>query len=153
MSTIATAVAALVTTLTNANPGVLVIDGPPTTELPNDYVAVDISDSGPATQGTQDWAALGNRRKQEDYTIRCEASSWSGNTGAGSGDYGMSGPRARAWQLFDACEAAIRADPTLGGVTGLRQAQVTEFDGTATQTPKGPVYTVGFHVHVSITRI
>lgn len=123
-----------------------IIDGQPTTSTPVDYVAVGIADGdSPSVDGSQDWSQIGMQRRKEDYTIRCEASSWSGGGSTKE-------RRDRAFALFAACEAAVRADPTLGA--SVIQAAVGDtFSVIQAQTTQGPVCTVNFTVHVQITRM
>lgn len=123
-----------------------IIDGQPTTQTPIDYVAVGIADGdNPSVDGSQDWSQTGMQRRKEDYTIRCEVSSWSGSGTTKE-------RRDQAFALFAACEAALRADPTLNA--SVIQAEIAaDFSVIQTRTKKGPVCTINFTVHVQITRM
>lgn len=144
-STIPAAINAL--TVMFAAAGVAVFDGVIPTNPPDEYVGVAIADpDNPSVEGTQDWAALGNRRKAEDYAVRCEASSW-------SGDGTMAARRARTFALLAACEAAVVADPSLQGALVSGDAWIGTVSMIAWDSPKGPVATLNFSVHCTRTRI
>lgn len=92
-----------------------VFDGFPRRVIDNlDFVAVG-GKSEPVADGTQAAAVLGNRRRDETYTVRVYCSS-----SRGTQDQKVT--RDRAFALMAAAEDAIRADPTLGG--RVKSAQV-----------------------------
>src|SRR5262249_2988984 len=99
-----------------------VMDGPPITDLPANYVLVGYNaafagqgftgTSGLAIEGSRALSDLGNRQFGEVFTTWCEAS-----TVGGDGDPGaLSRQRRYTGQVVAAMWATIEADPTLGGV-------------------------------------
>jgi hypothetical protein len=118
--------------------GVEVIDGPPV-ESPG---AVDLvmvgHDYGPDSDAEitveQEWADLACTRRTERGAVPCSVLSQ-------TGDVDVPGRRARVLQLLAACEAALRADLSLGGVVRVAQLesagahQFTNDKGTAVVVP------------------
>jgi hypothetical protein len=99
----------------------------PITDL--DLVAVGGKDE-PTADGTQDAVVLGNRRRDERYTLRVYCSS-----SRGTADQKVT--RDRAFALMAAAEDGLRADSTLGGrvmsaqVGGRIALQQTDADTAA----------------------
>lgn len=92
-----------------------VFDGFPRRPIDNlDFVAVG-GKAEPVADGTQDAAALGNRRRNETYTIRVYCSS-----SRGTADQKVT--RDRVFALMAAVEKAVRDNVNLG-ITGV-EAQV-----------------------------
>lgn len=61
-----------------------------------------------AVIGSQQWAFLGHTTRDETFTVHCSAVAWNGDTNALAAVDGV-------YALMGAIEAAIVADPTLGG--------------------------------------
>jgi hypothetical protein len=134
---------------------VLVIDGPPVTELPDNYVTVGYSGAfagsgftgttGLAVEGGWGQSTVGNRMPFEQPEIQCEASTYSGDSDPGS----MSRQRLRTRALLDACGGAVAADPTLGGlVTGPGYAALLRFRWLMDQARDGASCTIQFSVGI-----
>lgn len=68
-----------------------------------------LNDDDQAVTSTQDWAQMGNRRKEEVGTIKCVVAAWSGDTTT-------VGRRLQVANILSDAEAAHRADITLGNV-------------------------------------
>ncbi|MGW9437935.1 hypothetical protein [Streptomyces sp. NPDC055607] len=116
--------------------GVLVLDGPPWTNLTGTeriYVGWQPSEA-PAVSLTQDFSAAGARTRDEEFTIHCYAEAWSGSTD-------MQPRRARAFELVAVVEQALRATdtapeaPTLNGT--VLWAHITSGDLAQDQTTEG----------------
>jgi hypothetical protein len=85
-----------------------VFDGFPRRPIDNmDFVAIG-GKAEPVADGTQDAVVLGNRRRDETYTVRVYCSS-----SRGTADQKVT--RDRAFTLMGVVEDALRTDPTLGG--------------------------------------
>ena len=141
-SVIPAAVRAVHDKIAAALPAALVLVGPGGTEDPgtNGMVLVGCSDAdeetyAEAVTGSQHWAQLGGKSRDEQFTVHCVAVSWNGN---GEALTAMDG----AFTLLGAIESAIVADPTLGGVllyavgisaVGLKFA--TDTKGAAAHVP------------------
>lgn len=101
---------AVVTALRNA--GLKVWDGPVITGDYGDavYIGYDGNPEGEfqSTSGTQSWAGLGAKRRNERFTIFCAVVALVGD----SGD--VQGSRENAYALLAGVEDALRADPSLG---------------------------------------
>jgi hypothetical protein len=116
----------LVATFTTALPGVNVYDGPPVTS-PGDADLVIVGhdatpDSTADVTVEQSYVDLACTRRQETGEVVCCVVSQTGDTD-------LNARRSAAFVLLAACEAALVADMTLGGL--VRSAQ---FDrGTARQ--------------------
>lgn len=110
MTTVPAALTALVATAEEALPGVKVGDGPWLQRPDNpDIVAIGLEDpdTARAVEFTADIAGLAS--EQETYTVMCLASSWTGDTD-------MAARRARTDEMVETIRAALKAEPTLGGV-------------------------------------
>jgi hypothetical protein len=115
-SVVPAAVRAIHDAIAAAVPSAVVIVGPGETEDPADagIVFVGVSDADETTYaeavtGSQHWAQLGGKMRDEQFTIHCVAVAWNGNSDALAA---MDGAHA----LMGAVENAIVSDPTLGGV-------------------------------------
>jgi len=103
-------------TLGAATPPVLVLDGPQTNQQyatqilwvgvqnPDD----DPGTASPAAVGAQEWAALGNRARYENFAIYCALQAWSG-----VGD--ITTARNTAFVMMAAVETLVRTNVNLGG--------------------------------------
>lgn len=91
-------------------------DGPTPTDPPAEFILVGSSGDDDEDVATTDreWAPEGNRWIEETGEVVC--SIW-----VQSGDTDLVGRRARQDELFDACEAAVLADPTLGGLCNWKE--------------------------------
>lgn len=109
-------VAALVA---NLPAGTAVIPGPALSH-PNEmsYVNVGCDDSDTlnvysnAVSGAQAWAQLGGGYRDETFTIHCEATAW-------NGDNDCLAAMDAVYALMAGIEAALVADPRLGGASGI----------------------------------
>jgi hypothetical protein len=115
----------LVALFTAALPGVLVADGPQTT-FPTARWAV-VGGDGPvqeeedAARAVQQWNGLGARVRNEQIDVVCAVGSSTGNA-----ETTLKTRRDDAYALLGPVEAALRADPGLGGFTTGGAAAVTE---------------------------
>lgn len=113
-SAIPGAYAAILSILRANLPGVEVVDGPGATDqTDNRYIMVGVSDSESdgfveAISGSQKWAQLGGKFRDETFAIHCSAVGW-------NGDGNQSQAISDAFSLFDAVGNALTSDPTLGG--------------------------------------
>jgi|GEM_PF-5705669 len=123
---------------------VQILDGPPTTELADDYIAVGLSEGGEAVSGYQSPNALGNQRRSEEYAINCQVSSI-------DGDADMAVARARCFVLFAEVEAAIRADGTGSGAVMFADIGATNYSQEQDET--GANATLNFTLSVRLSRI
>lgn len=110
-SRIGAVIDALVSTWTTA--GLTVNDGPPlqaaNTGTDVVYVGWDGGeDNNDAATGTQQWAGLGNRARDEALSVTCYAEATRGETV-------MKPTRDAALALVATCETSLRTDPQLGG--------------------------------------
>lgn len=93
--------------------GVHVFDGPPVTGSPlKDVVFVGYDgdpegDGGQAVEFSQEWSSIGQKAKDETFTVNCAVLAWRGSTA-------VRPVRERAFALLAAVEDALRADPSLG---------------------------------------
>jgi hypothetical protein len=111
--------------------GVVVSDGPPLDGMGSpDFVLVGddgLPDSTAEITVEQEWADLACTRRHETGEVICSALSQTGDTD-------MQARRDRAFALFAACEAAVLADQTLGGVvlsSQLARAGARQFQNSA----------------------
>lgn len=124
-------IAQLVTQL-DAALDVPVFDGPAFgDDARSSWLEVGIGDpndpEGVAATSRMEWRGLGARSRDEEIEIFCAAWAW-------TGDDGLTAPRALAYELAAEAEAALVADPSLGGVAlfggvselTLRQGYSTE---------------------------
>jgi hypothetical protein len=93
--------------------GVKVLDGPVVTGSPlKDVVFVGYDgdpdeDGGLAVEFSQEWASIGQRARDETFTVTCAVLAWRGSTA-------VRPVRVRAFALLAAVEDALRAAPDLG---------------------------------------
>lgn len=128
-------------TLGQANPPVIVYDGPATTADPAPlalHVGVDDTfGEGPATAATSEQTAVGLAQKREEIAvIRCAALAWSGSDDIRT-------LRLAAYGITGAVEDLVRADTTLAtqagaaiarpGVTGMTLQQSNSTTGAWAQ--------------------
>lgn len=117
--------------LPTAVPQVLILDGPPGPNQPDDIIAI-----GTRTEETTTPHALTGDRGPgsllQDMVITCVISCFSGGDSAST-------VRKRAYQLLQAFHDAVNGDPTLGGVCFDAWVSHAEFDVVWEQGAKGPV--------------
>lgn len=112
-STIPSAKAALLGLMQGALTDVRVTWGGPTSE---EDTALEMAHLGNVEQ-TEEWGALGNQRRDEDYDIEVFI------LVRQSGDDEQA-TETRAWAIRELLATALRADPTLGGVLS-KWAEIT----------------------------
>lgn len=134
----------LVATWTTA--GVTVIDGPAiqAANIGTDvvYVGWDGGAGADAARGTQDWASLGNRARDENLSVTCYVE-------ANRGDTTMKPTRDAALAVVTTCEQSLRSDPQLdGALSGPSWAAFAEVVSlTQLQTSDGSRVGVVFTVN------
>lgn len=137
-STVAAVYAALLATFQAALPGVQVVDGrPPDSLVARELVFLgdyDLESGVPVSQP-------GRKSRDERYTVDVVAFAARprGTTAQA---------RQRAEELRSACESALAADVTLGGVAGLLHATWQGGHGEAGQSKEGPYCVVTAQVRV-----
>lgn len=92
--------------------GVKVVDGPIVTNDPLPEAVFVGYDGNPEGDGEavdfrQEWASIGQRAKDETFTVTCAVVVWRGSTE-------VKPIRDRAFALLAAIENSLRADPSLG---------------------------------------
>ncbi|MER7063960.1 hypothetical protein [Streptomyces albidoflavus] len=92
--------------------GVKVVDGPLVTNDPLPQAVFVGYDGDPEGEGqaadmSQEWAAIGQKARDESFTVTCAVAAWKGSTT-------VRPIRLRAFELLAAVEDALRADPALG---------------------------------------
>jgi hypothetical protein len=93
-----------------------------------------------AAEADREWSELGNRWVNESGRVWCSA--W-----ANAGETDIPAVRLRVLATYEACEAALRADATLGGViTGPGLAIVSDYALGYVQTTAGAAVRVVFAV-------
>ncbi len=138
---------ALVSTFTAALPDVGVYDGPPVTSPGDtDWVIVGhdaTPDSIADMTVDQSWVDLACTRRQETGEVVCCVLSQTGDTD-------LQVRRARAFVLLAACETAVAADMTLGGV--VTSAQFARGTARQMQNKLGSAvvasFTVAYRAHI-----
>lgn len=124
-----------------AVPGVKVYDGQPFKLDVPDVIVVGFSPSRPAVdvnQRTSDW----DDGRAETMTVVCLASALRGKPD-------IAPVRARAMEILDAVQAALAADPTLGGL--VERAEIgMDLSVEQAQTDKGAAVTVEFSVAAQV---
>lgn len=124
--------------------GVEVIDGPGATDqTDNRYIMVGVADPDAdgfveAITGSQRWAQLGGKFRDETFSIRCAAVAW-------NGDGNQSQAISDVFSLFDAAGNALVSDPTLGGSI-LYAPGLTEFTVRFIQDKNGVAAELPFAV-------
>lgn len=113
--------------------------GPPMTES-GDFVCVGYADGGPAVTADNEWAALGQQKHEERYSLACLV--W-----CASGDTDMSTRVTTAYALLEDASAALAADYTLG--LTCRIAHVAEHSLTPEQDASGSSVRLAFTVKVA----
>lgn len=140
----------------NGDPAVVeILDGEPITDLPDNYVAVGYSaafaatafagTTGVSVEGSRIHMDIGNRQFGEQFTIDCEASTFTGD----SDPRALSRQRRYTRGVINAMWQTIEADPTLGGVVNAQAyAAVTAFRWLTDRSDNGVSATVSFGVSV-----
>ncbi|UBU10033.1 hypothetical protein [Nonomuraea gerenzanensis] len=120
--------------------GVKVLDGPLVTGSPlKAAICVgfdgDPTGDGQAADFAQAWASIGQKAKDETFTITCTVVVWSGSTA-------VRAARVRAFEVLAAAEDVLRGDPALGqppptisAVTSGALIQVQEGSGMQVRIP------------------
>lgn len=121
----------LVATFTTALPTVAVFDGPPVTSPGDADLVIVGHDATPDSDADmtveQEWADLACSRRHETGEVVCCVVSQTGDTD-------LKARRDRAFVLLAACEAAVLADLSLGGVVMSAQfarASARQFQNSA----------------------
>lgn len=117
--------------------GVQVVDGPPLAYVQADVVALGITTEDNTVDSSVDGAGLRARREQVDVVNLIR--SW-------SGDPNLAARRNRAFELLDAVDAELRADPTVGG--SCARARLAGHTYSAARDEKGTGCFVEFRVRV-----
>jgi len=137
----------LVDTFTAAVPAkVKVFDGPPpTSDVPNDFVAVAYAEDeeASAVDGEAVLSTLGNNWYTETFTVRCQINSF-------TGDDDLRPRRARVAQIYNTLVALVRTDRSLGGLVkppGL--AQISGFAWRQDPYEDGAAVSAVFDVQVT----
>jgi hypothetical protein len=131
-------------TLSGATYNVLVIDGPPLTDLSRNnilFVGAQPSDaSGSLPDGTfaQNWAEIGARARYEISTVSCEL--W-----CRAGDTDLATRRATARILFAAIESALRTNFTQG-ISRVAWCEIQAGSVLQENTNKGSTVAVPFTI-------
>ncbi len=112
-------VPALVSVFTTALSPVVVYSGPkPTADYAQEYLCVAFDPEGAEAVTTeQEISPMGNRWVQEDGTVTCSITCW-------SGDDDFAALLVRADDLLDLADAALVANPTLGVLSSGNFARV-----------------------------
>jgi len=131
---------ALVTTL-SAGTATAVYDGPPlVSDAPTTFVLVGATDEAESVVPIrQDWAGLGHNSRNETGEIPCAVVSQSGDTV-------IKTHRDAVLTILGELEAAIVADPTLGGAVQAGWLLIASGDLTQSQNNQGARVTVNFTV-------
>jgi hypothetical protein len=147
-SRIPAAVDALIASFTAA--GLKVWDGPVVTDdfAPAVFVGYDGNPDGTfeAVTGTQDWAALGAKRRSETFSVICAAVALSGGTATKPG-------RDAVYALLDIVGTTLRADPSLGLGTPPFVAELKPVALFTEPTSNGLQCRWVFTIDISISRV
>ncbi len=134
------------TTLGQADPPVLVLDGPEVVDLSSPrvlWVGVDDPDPEGGSEGgssTQDWAGLGAMRKNELLTVPCTGRAW-------LGDSDVRAARAAAFAILAGAEEVVRANASLGGTVLVTLSGITDIRLRQAVNPKvGAIADVAFNI-------
>jgi hypothetical protein len=147
--------AALFEMFTTAAAPTKVYDGPRArgASTPKKYVLVGASVANPAAEdiiaaggsASQDWTTFGPNERQEAGTIPCTVIAWHGSTE-------FQALRDAVQEILDACEAALIADPSLGGVLDdLHSADLIDVSVSESQTKAGAAVAAVFTVAYGAT--
>lgn len=90
--------------------GVQVVDGPPTSYIRSECVAIGITTEDASVESST--AQAGLRATRETIDVINLVRVWSGNTD-------LAPLRTRAYALLDTIDQQLRADPTVGGTVAL----------------------------------
>jgi hypothetical protein len=113
--------------------------GPPMTET-GDFLCVGYDDGGPAVTADNEWAALGQQRQEERWSLTCLI--W-----CASGDTDMTSRVTAAYALLSTCSEALAADYTVGNL--CRIAHVADHSLTPEQDASGSSVRLSFTVNVA----
>ncbi len=91
-----------------------------------------------SAQSRMEWAGLGARSRDEHVTIHCAAWAW-------TGDDTLTAPRAVAYAIVAEAEAALVADPSMGGIA--LYGDVSDLILRQGLTADGALAAVLFQVH------
>lgn len=141
--------------LTSLSPPVEVFLGPIVSGDPDDafFVGYDGDPFGEmeAVVHTQNWGALGNRSRDEEFDVRCCILNRSGQDDAD----GIAAAITRMYAMFDAIATAIHSNPSIGlgpPTTAVMLCSIRGLASFMTLTPNGVEPRVSFNVHVQ-TRV
>lgn len=112
-------------TLFDAATSATPLDGPATTFPTGSWVVVGgdgpVQEEEDAARSTQVWKGLGALIRDEEIAVTCACGYSSGNA-----ETSMNAVRDGAEAILAECEAALRADPGLGGFTTGGAAAITD---------------------------
>lgn len=135
--------AALVSTFTDSMSTATVFYGRWLRVPDGDYLTVGWTPQGDRTTGSQTWASLGNRARDEQIDVPCYVDSWSGSTD-------VAARVDAAYALLADAENTIRSDPTLGGVVPQPGwAQIGTYSEVEEENEAGLFIGITFHVLVA----
>lgn len=125
----------------DAGTAVKVYDGPPVdTTAPADFVVIGCDDQFESTVPlTQAWAGLGANARDENGEIPCAVISQSGETNVKT-------HRDRCLTILAELEAAVVADPTLGGTVASGWLLIASGSLSQAQTANGSRASINFTV-------
>lgn len=126
------------------DPAVEVFKGGEPPNLPADYICVAFHDQNAGVVAQQATADMAGDMDAEVFDVYGRAVSWRGDPAE------MDDCITRAFALADGLEAAVRADPELGGLVYLSVWNGGDVD--LPQTDKGPVAAVLFSIHFESSR-
>lgn len=108
-------------------------------EARNEWIQIGTAVAGPGLSSSQEWGALGNRRRDEAGTIHGGIFVQK----AGAGPAVIRACRDRAWELLAEVEAQLREDPKITGLANHPpHAQLTASEETRGMTPNNARYSV-----------
>jgi hypothetical protein len=134
------ALLALIAGLPECAAPVFVSDGYPISE-PNTIVTVG-GTVEPVVEGDHSWAEIGHLAREEDYLVQVVISAYDGG-------FVQKTARDQAFTIFRAIDAALVADPTLGGLVRICASTLLSLKQTDIETAsRGRFAALTFHVHV-----
>lgn len=132
-------------------PDVDVYLGPIVSGDPDDAVFVgydgDPSGDMETVVHTQNWGALGNKARDEEFDVRCAILNRTGQTDAD----GVAAAIARMYGMFDAIANSVHADPSIGlgpPTSPIMTCSIRGLGSFMTLTDDGVAPRVTFSVHV-----
>lgn len=148
-SQIPAAIDKLVALFEAALPDVTVADGPQVEFSTPEWAVVGgdgvVQEEDDAARGLQKWTGLGARIRDEAIDVVCAVGS-----STGASESSMKPRRDAVWVLLDAVEAALRADPGLGGFTTGGAAAVTETSLKYVTNTQGVAAVVVFTINIPV---